>query len=129
MSQSWKIAVLVAAGAGIVSTPLIWLLDGPDTGQLAGASVQAAAGIAALVWALFQPTAAPPGPRDTAVGTGKAEATGGGSAHTGVRRRGGAGSGGPGSGGAGSGSAKAERTGDATAHGPGSSAGTGIDYS
>ncbi|MFB7274311.1 hypothetical protein [Streptomyces sp. NPDC056244] len=144
MSQSWKVAVLVAAGAGIVSTPLIWLLDGPDSGQLAGASVQAAAGIAALVWALFQPAAASPGPRDAAVGTGKAEATGGGSAHTGVRRRGGSGSGGtgssgtrsgdpgsagPGNGGTGSGSARAERTGDATAHGPGSSASTGIDYS
>ncbi|MGW7637451.1 hypothetical protein [Streptomyces decoyicus] len=58
--------------AGIVSTPLVWLLEG----------------------------------------------TGGGAAHTGVRRPGGAGTE----------SAKAERTGDATADGPGSSAVTGIDY-
>ncbi|MEW2436828.1 hypothetical protein AB0952_22180 [Streptomyces caniferus] len=111
----------MAAVAGIVSTPLVWLLDSPDTGQLVGASVQAATGIAALVWALLQRPPAPapvPGPVDVAVGTGKSKGTGGGTAHTGVRRPGGAGTG----------SAKAERTGDAIADGPGSSAGTGIDY-
>ncbi|MER8046430.1 hypothetical protein [Streptomyces sp. NPDC094032] len=41
---------MVVAVAGIISTPLVWLLNSPDTGQLVGASVQAAAGIAALVW-------------------------------------------------------------------------------
>ncbi|MFJ8406417.1 hypothetical protein ACIQ9K_39095 [Streptomyces microflavus] len=111
---------MVVAVAGVVSTPLLWLLDSPDTGQLVGASVQAAAGIAALVWALLQRPPAPvPGPADIAVGTGNAAGTDGGTAVTGVRRPGGAGSG----------SAKAERTGDATATGPGSSASTGIDYS
>ncbi|WP_436318446.1 hypothetical protein [Streptomyces caniferus] len=121
MSRGGKITVMVAAVAGIVSTPLVWLLDSPDTGQLVGASVQAATGIAALVWALLQRPPAPapvPGPVDVAVGTGKSKGTGGGTAHTGVRRPGGAGTG----------SAKAERTGDAIADGPGSSAGTGIDY-
>jgi hypothetical protein len=119
VSRGWKITVVVAAVAGIVSTPLFWLLDSPDTGQLVGASVQAATGVVALVWALIQRQSAPaPGPADVAVDTGTAEATGGGAAHTGVRRPGGTGTG----------SAKAERTGDATADGPGSSAGTGVDY-
>ncbi|WP_331734690.1 hypothetical protein [Streptomyces sp. NBC_00887] len=124
MSPGWKITVMVAAAAGVVSTPLVWLLDSPDTGQLVGATVQAATGIAALIWALMQRPPAPapvpvPGPADQAVDTGNADGTGGGTAHTGLRRPGGAGTG----------SAKAERTGDATAHGPGSSAGTGVDYS
>ncbi|MER5210506.1 hypothetical protein ABT063_07995 [Streptomyces sp. NPDC002838] len=110
----------MAAVAGIVSTPLVWLLDSPDTGQLVGASVQAGTGIATLVWALLQRPPAPgPGPADVAVDTGNAEGIGGGTAQTGVRRPGGAGTG----------SAEAKRTGDATAQGPGSSAGTGVDYS
>ncbi|MEU6951899.1 hypothetical protein [Streptomyces sp. NPDC045714] len=108
----------MVASAGIVSTPLFWLLDKPDTGQLVGASVQSAVGIVALLWALFQRPAAP-GPSDAAIDTGRAEATDGGTAGTGIRRRGGGGHG----------SAQAERTGDATASGPGSAAGSGIDYS
>ncbi|MFB7211034.1 hypothetical protein [Streptomyces sp. NPDC056255] len=121
MTQGWKITVMVAAVVGVVSTPLVWLLNSPDTGQLVGASVQAAAGIAALVWALFQQpsTGQAPGPVDRAAETGKAEATNGGSASSGVRRPGGTGSG----------SATAERTGDATADGTGSRASTGVDYS
>ncbi|WP_381805402.1 hypothetical protein [Streptomyces niveus] len=123
MSQGWKITVIVAAAAGVVSTPLLWLLNSPDTGQLVGASVQGAVAIGTLVWALFQQPAAGPapvsGPVDVAVATGKATATDGGDASTGVRRPAGAGSG----------SATAERTGDATADGAGSSASTGIDYS
>jgi hypothetical protein len=117
MSQGWKITVIVLAAAGVVSTPLIWLLDSPDAGQLAGASIQAAVGIAALVWALFQQ----PGSRtdDTAVRSGQARASGGGTAVTGVKRPQGRGSG----------SARTERTGSATADGDGSSAVSGIDYS
>lgn len=117
VSQGWKITVVVLAAAGVLSTPLIWLLDGPNGGQLAGATVQAAAGIAALVWALFQH----PEDRadDTATQTGRARASGGGTAVTGVKRPGGQGGG----------SATAEGTGDATADGNGSSAVTGIDYS
>lgn len=117
MSQTWKITVVVLATVGVISTPLIWLLDSPDTGQLAGASVQAAVGIAALVWALFQR----PETRtdDVAVRTGQARASGGGTAVAGIKRPQGRGSG----------SARAERTGNATADGDGSSAVTGIDYS
>ncbi|MEE1832670.1 hypothetical protein PUT24_17770 [Streptomyces sp. SP17KL33] len=117
MSRGWKTAIVVAASAGIFSTPLFWLLDKPDTGQLVGASVQSAAGIAALLWAVFRtPTAPEPG--DAASDTGRAEASGGATAMTGVKRR----SPGPGS-------ARAERTGDANATGPGSAASTGVDYS
>ncbi|MFE9796775.1 hypothetical protein [Streptomyces goshikiensis] len=109
MSQGWKITVIVLAVAGIVSTPLVWLLDGPDTGQMVGAAIQAAAGIAALVWAVFQrPTRT--GPTDHAVETGEAEDGG----VTGIRRRGGQGQG----------AATAERTGDARGDGSVS----GIDY-
>ncbi|WP_331769352.1 hypothetical protein OG948_36850 (plasmid) [Embleya sp. NBC_00888] len=120
MSQGWKITVVVVAGMVIVSTPLVWLLDGPDTGQIVGASVQGATGVVALLWTLLrqQPTPPTPSPgNEEAIDTGSARATGGGNAHTGIR----------GPAGPGGGSARAERTGDAVADGPGSSAGTGID--
>ncbi|MGW1767004.1 hypothetical protein ACWCQL_23420 [Streptomyces sp. NPDC002073] len=122
MTQGGKIAVVVAAVAGIASTPLIWLLDGPDAGQLVGATVQGATGIAALVWALLQQpapaTPAPAGPVDTAEDTGRAAASGTGSrANTGIRRPGGTGPG----------SAAAKNTGEATAENGGYS-NTGIDY-
>ncbi|MFF1338132.1 hypothetical protein ACFVYT_09495 [Streptomyces sp. NPDC058290] len=117
MSQGLKITVIVLALVGIASTPLVWLLDGPDGGQMVGASVQAGAGIAALVWAWFQH----PGNRteDTAAHTGEARANDGGTAVAGVKRPKGRGSG----------SAKATRTGKATATGEGSNASSGIDYS
>ncbi len=103
-----------------VSTPFFWLLDNPDAGQFVAASVQGFTGVAAVVLALFQtPAAAETRPADTAINTGKANATGGGTASTGIRR----------SRRLGSGSASAERTGDATADGSGSNASTGIDYS
>ncbi len=105
----------VTAMLVIVSTPVFWLFDGPDTGQLVGASVQAATGVGALVWAWIQPAAEA---RDRTVGTGRAEASSGGTAHTGIRRRGADGSG----------AARVEQSGDAVARGRGSSAGTGIDY-
>ncbi|MFD6182936.1 hypothetical protein [Streptomyces goshikiensis] len=117
MSQGWKTTVIVLAVVGIVSTPLVWLLGGPDGGQLVGASIQAGVGIVALLWAVFQH----PADRtdDAAVHTGEAQASGGGTAVTGVKRRKGRGSG----------SAKATRTGKATGTGEGSSASSGIDYS
>ncbi|MGW4506833.1 hypothetical protein ACWENO_19570 [Streptomyces sp. NPDC004436] len=101
---------MVVAVALIVSTPLFWLLNGPDTGQLVGASVQAAAGVAALVWALFQ-RSAPAGPVDKATDTGEASEGG----VTRIKRPGGRGEG----------SASAEGTGDAKGRGSVS----GIDYS
>ncbi|GAB2745657.1 hypothetical protein GCM10027072_47310 [Streptomyces bullii] len=113
------VAVLV-----IVSTPLVWLLGNPDAGQLVGASVQAATGVAALVWALIQRESAGSGSalrsrdRNVAVATGRAEAEDGATASTGVRRPTGA----PG------GSARAKRTGDAVARGEGSRASTGVDF-
>ncbi|MFE7111155.1 hypothetical protein ACFU98_32285 [Streptomyces sp. NPDC057575] len=118
MSRSRKITIMVVAGVLTVSTPFFWLLDTPDTGQLVAASVQGATGIAGLVWALMQ-SAATPQPGVAVVDTGNAEATAGGRASTGVRR--------PQE--AGSGPVRAERTGDATADGPGSSASTGVDFS
>lgn len=115
MSGGRRAAVTVAAVLVIVSTPAFWLFDGPDTGQLVGASVQAATGVGALVWAWLQPGAEA---RDIAVRTGRAEASGGGRAHTGIRRRGAGGSR----------AARVQQSGDAVARGRGSSAGTGIDY-
>ena len=117
MTQGWKIVVIVVAAVAIVSTPLVWLLDSPDSGQLVGASVQAATGIAALLWALFSGPSA--GSEDVAERTGEADAADGGTAVTGVRRPGGRGSG----------SATAQRTGRAKATGEGSSAVSGIDLS
>jgi hypothetical protein len=117
MSQGRKITVILLAAIGVVSTPLIWLLDSPDTGQLAGASIQAAVGIATLIWALFQrPDNCTD---DVAIQTGQADSSDGGTAVAGIKRPQGQGSG----------STKAERTGNATASGDGSSAVSGIDYS
>ena len=109
MTQGWKVTVIVLAAVGIVSTPLIWLLNGPGAGQLAGASIQAVVGIGALVWALLQrPPSA--GPTDRATRTGKAGKGG----VTGIRRPGGRGRG----------AATAERTGEAS----GKNSVSGIDY-
>ncbi|WP_405472095.1 hypothetical protein [Streptomyces canus] len=110
MTQGRKIAVIVLAVVGIFSTPLIWLLGSPGAGQLAGASIQAAVAIAALVWALFQHPSST-SPTDRATRTGKA--SGGGV--TGIRRPGGRGRG----------SATAQRTGEAS----GKNSVSGIDYS
>jgi hypothetical protein len=118
VSRRRKITVVVGAVVLTVSTPFFWLLDSPDTGQLVAASVQGATGIAALVWALLQSSATPQ-PGVAVLDTGKAKATGGGRASTGVRR--------PQD--AGSGTIRVDRTGDATAEGPDSSANTGVDYS
>jgi hypothetical protein len=117
VSRRWKIGIIVAAVAGIASTPLIWLLGNTDAGQLAGASIQAAAGIIALVLAMLQRSApVVPGQADMANETGHAKAAAGGAANTGVRRNG------PES----SRSAWAAKTGNAAADGTGSSANTGI---
>ncbi|WSM52292.1 hypothetical protein OG963_00730 [Streptomyces sp. NBC_01707] len=114
MSRGHRVTVTVAAVAVIASTPAFWLLDGPNAGQMVGASVQGATGVCALLWAWKQPAARA---RDTVTRTGRAEAYGGGEAHTGIRRRHG-----------GSGEGSVEQSGDASARGQGSRAGTGIDY-
>lgn len=110
MTLGRKITVIVLAVVGIVSTPLFWLLNSPDTGALVGASIQAAIGIVALVWALFQHPS-PVSPTDRASRTGKATSGG----VTGIRRPGGRGRG----------AATAERTGEAS----GENSVSGIDYS
>ncbi|MDI5967027.1 hypothetical protein [Streptantibioticus silvisoli] len=116
MPQARKITIIAAAVAGILSTPLIWLLNSPGAGELVAASVQGAVAIAALIWALFQQPApapapaAPAGPDDRATRTGEADHGG----NTGIRRPGGHGNG----------SAKAHRTGRASGKG----SNTGIDY-
>ncbi len=108
---------MVVSVAGIVSTPVFWLWNGPNTGQLVGASVQAAVSIAALVYAVL---AVPgPGPRDRVARTGRVNARDGGQAVTGIKRPKGRGSG----------SATTTDTGPGTAAGKGSKGVTGIDYS
>ncbi|WP_306317085.1 MULTISPECIES: hypothetical protein [unclassified Streptomyces] len=121
VSPRVKAAIMTVGGLGIVSTPLYWLLAGPNAGQLAAACVQGTTGIVALIWAFFTTPATPPHthPTDTAVDTGRARATGGGAASTGVRRPRGVRKG----------AARAQRTGDASAAGPDSKANSGVDYS
>jgi hypothetical protein len=116
VSRPWKITAIIVAAVAIISTPAVWLLGSPDAGQLAGATIQAAVGIAALVWALFQHSDSRVD--DVAVRTGQAKASGGGTAVTGIRRQQGQGSG----------SAKVQGSGNATASGDGSGAVSGIDY-
>ncbi|MEU4035297.1 hypothetical protein [Streptomyces collinus] len=103
------------AFALVASTPLVWLLDGPSTGQLVGATVQVVVAVAALVWTWVQPTPTPT--RDRVARSGRASADDGALSVTGIRRRKGRGGG----------SATAEDTGDATAREGGTSV-TGIDY-
>ncbi|MFM9458156.1 hypothetical protein [Streptomyces europaeiscabiei] len=87
MPHHWKITIIVVAAAAIISTPLVWLLDSPNSGQLVGASVQAATGISALLWAIFSGSSAH-APAGTVVRrTGAAVARGGGRAIAGIMRR------------------------------------------
>ncbi|GGM13989.1 hypothetical protein GCM10010129_67680 [Streptomyces fumigatiscleroticus] len=116
MTQGWKITVLALAAAGVVSTPFVWLLNGPEAGEMAGASIQAAVGVAALVWALYQSPDRDTG--DTAVRTGRARAVNGGEANSGIRLRRTRGA---------RWSSRVENTGEATAHGAGSKANSGIE--
>ncbi|WUI45005.1 hypothetical protein OHS59_06780 [Streptomyces sp. NBC_00414] len=109
MTHGWKTATVALAAIGIVSTPLIWLLNSPGAGELTGASVQAAVAILALVWALLQPPS-PANPIDRAARTGKASQGG----NTGIKRPWGRGHG----------SATVHNTGEAS----GENANTGIDY-
>ncbi|MFE4539314.1 hypothetical protein ACFRKB_30340 [Streptomyces scopuliridis] len=121
MSRSRKITVMVVAVVLMASTPFFWLMDNPDTGQMVGASVQGAVGIGALVVALMRSSADPEPPQlgFVVLDTGRATVTDGGQAATGVR----------GTPEAGNVPFRVERTGDATADGPGSSASTGVDLS
>ncbi|MEY9969483.1 hypothetical protein ABIA33_007571 [Streptacidiphilus sp. MAP12-16] len=116
MRLAWKIALCVCGVAVIALTPVVWHFKGANAGTLTAATVQIILGVAALVIPWFVPTT---GPVDHASDTGKSRGINGGRAQTGVKRPSGKGGG----------SATAERTGDATADGSGSSASTGVDYS
>ena len=117
-----KVVLAVGAGVLAVASPLAYTLASAVVGDAVSASVIAATAAAALAIPLWpgRPDDPEPGSEASgdaaAVGTGRAEATSGGDANTGVRRRRGAG-----------GSARAERTGDAVAHGPGSHASSGVE--
>lgn len=115
MAQGWKYTLIAMGVAGIVSTPLVWLLGSPNSGQLVGASLQVAVGIGALLWAWF--SGRDEWSEDVAERTGGAEAFRGGTAVSGVRRRGRRWRW----------SAKARRTGQAKATGDGSTAVSGVD--
>lgn len=111
--MGWKVTVMVLAVIGVVTTPLVWLLDGPGAGQMAGACVQAAVAVAALVWAMFQPGGGRA--EATVTGSGPAEATEQARSVTGISRR------------EGRGPARVENSGRATARDAGSSAVSGIE--
>ncbi|MEU2512038.1 hypothetical protein [Streptomyces syringium] len=116
MSRGWKATVIVLAVLGTASTPLIWLLNSPDAGQLVGATVQGAVSITALVWAVFQPSGN--GTDDSVVRSGPVDVGGGGAGNTGIwrRRR------------WGGGRARVADSGSVTSTGKGSDGNTGIRY-
>ncbi|MCD9589337.1 hypothetical protein [Streptomyces sp. 8ZJF_21] len=118
MAHKWKVTLIAVGAVLAASTPFVWWMNGPDTAQMVGGSVQGVTGVASLIWALVSsPTRTGPEADDAAVDTGAARATAGGHASTGVR--------GPRE--AGGRRLRAERTGDATADGPGSRANTGVE--
>ncbi|MEU0991601.1 hypothetical protein [Streptomyces sp. NPDC005953] len=88
VSKGMKVAIMTGAAAAIASTPLYWLLGGPDSGRLVAASVQGATGVIALVWSLFTSPGSPE-PRtatdavDIVSGSGRASASDGGTAVSG----------------------------------------------
>jgi hypothetical protein len=115
--------IVLAAGAVVlaVASPLAYTLAPVGVGNVVSASVIAGTAAAALAVTLWSGRAGDPEPGDNAAGdgaavsTGRARATSGGQANTGVRRRDVAEAG------------WAERTGDATARGLGSRANTGVE--
>jgi hypothetical protein len=117
-----KVVLSVGAAVLAVASPLAYTLASAGVGDAVSASVIAATAVAALAATLWPGGTDGPEPGSdgsgdaVAVDTGRAEATSGGYANTGVRRRRGA-----------RGTARAERTGDAVAHGPGSHASTGVE--
>jgi hypothetical protein len=117
---------VLAVGAAVlaVASPLAYTLASAGVGNAVSASVIAATAVATMTVPLWPGRTDGPEPGGdassdaVAVDTGRAKADSGGDANTGVRRRRGAG-----------GAARAERTGDAVAQGPGSHANTGVEES
>jgi hypothetical protein len=123
MRPKRRITMIAAGVLLIASTPLVWLLGDPDTGLLVGASVQAGVGVVALLVAPNRVRSRSyvddARPSDVVKASGHATSVGGSEAITGIRRPGGKGRG----------SARVTNSGDAIAHGQGSRAVSGIDYS
>ena len=112
----------VVLGAGVVvlavASPLAYTLASAGVGDVVSASIIAATAAAALAVPLWPGHADGLDPAGGAVATdtGGVRAVGGGDANTGVRRRRGVG-----------GAARARRTGNAVAQGPGSRANSGVE--
>ena len=118
MARGRGIVVAVGGGALVVGAPLAFTLGSPEAGDAVSASIIAATAVAALALSLWPGDTAPDHASSdgmVAARTGPARASRGGDATSGVRGGGGA--------------ARAEHTGPATAHGPGSRATSGIDQS
>jgi hypothetical protein len=113
---------VVGAAVLAVASPLAYTLVSAAVGDVVSASVIAATAVAALAIPLWPGRTGGPEPSGhtsgdaVAADTGRANASSGGDANTGVRRRRGAG-----------GVARAERTGGAVSQGPGSRANTGVE--
>jgi hypothetical protein len=120
--RSRKVVLAVGTGALAVASPLAFTLGPAGMGDTVSASIIAATAVAALVVPMWSGGTRSPKPDDQvpndtyAMKTGKAEADGGGDANTGVRRQRGT-----------VGPVRAERTGPAVAHGPGSRANSGVE--
>ncbi len=116
--------VLVGGGVAlVVASPSAYMLGSAGVGDTVSASVIAGTAVAALVvplWPARSKARRAPGCEESrgaaAVWTGRAQAEDGGDSNTGSRRRRGAG-----------GLLRAEHTGPAIAHGPGSRANSGVD--
>jgi hypothetical protein len=118
VARGHKVVLAVGAAVLAVTSPLAYTLASAGVGDAVSASVIAATAAAALAVPLWPGRTDGPEPGDDAAAadTGRAEATSGGDANTGVRRRRGAG-----------GAARAGHTGNAVAQGPGSHANTGVE--
>jgi hypothetical protein len=122
MARGRKVVLVVGAAVLAVTSPLAYTLASAGVGDAVSASVIAATAVAALTVPLWPGRTDGPEPGSDASGdmiakdTGRAKATNGGDANTGVRRRRGAG-----------GVARAGHTGNAVAKGQGSHASTGIE--
>jgi hypothetical protein len=119
MSRGLKIILITLSVTGGASIPLVWLLDGPNAGQLVGATLQFAVAVAAFCWAVWPDAPRSVRARYAAVRTGAARAEDGGVANSGVRIRG--------RWGRNVASARAEATGTAMAGGRNSNANSGVD--
>jgi hypothetical protein len=104
-----------------VASPLAFTLGSAEVGNALSASIIAATAVAALAVPLWPSQSPEPeggalvGGGAAAVGTGRAHAEGGGQANTGVCSQ------------SSGGALRAERTGPAIAHGPGSRANSGVE--